>query len=429
LKPVVQVALDFVDLSRASRVAAEASAAGVTWLEAGTPLIKAEGLSAVRALREGFPKATIIADMKTMDAGRAEVEAAARAGADVVCVLGVASDATIRECVEAGRNLGARIFVDTLGTADPVARAKQAEAMGADIVGVHCPIDEQMEGRTPFETLKKVASAVGIPVAVAGGINSESAADAVAAGASIVIVGGAVIKSAEATAAARAVLQAVETGAAVRTDLYKRAGEGDLAEAFCRVSCANISDAMHHSGDLPGIGAVVPGARMAGPAVTVRTLPGDWAKTVEAIDEADAGSVIVVDCGGVGPAVWGELASHSALQAGLAGVVVNGAVRDVGEIRAMGFPAFATLIMPTSGEPRGHGEINVPLRIGGVDVRPGDWVVGDDDGVVVVPGAKSVEVCNRAADRMEFENRVRAEIEAGSTLARVVELSKWEKVG
>ena len=100
-RPLVQVALDFVDLPRALEVAREAVAGGADWIEAGTPLIKAEGLGAVRALKAEFPGHIIVADMKTMDAGRTEVEYAAKAGADVVGVLGAASDSTIRECAEA----------------------------------------------------------------------------------------------------------------------------------------------------------------------------------------------------------------------------------------------------------------------------------------------------------------------------------------
>src|SRR3989304_5642011 len=94
VKPVLQLALDFVDLDRALKVAHEAVEGGVDWVEAGTPLIKSEGVDAVRALRREFPDRTIVADMKIMDAGRMEVEAAAKAGANIVDVLGAAPDAT-----------------------------------------------------------------------------------------------------------------------------------------------------------------------------------------------------------------------------------------------------------------------------------------------------------------------------------------------
>src|SRR5512136_1261843 len=108
----LQVALDFLELDRALQVAEEAAAGGADILEAGTPLIKSVGLDAVRRLRARFPQLEITADMKVMDAGRIEVEAAAKAGATWVHVLAAAPDATIAECVEAGREYGARIIAD-----------------------------------------------------------------------------------------------------------------------------------------------------------------------------------------------------------------------------------------------------------------------------------------------------------------------------
>jgi len=85
-------------------------------------------------------------------------------------------------------------------------------------------------------------------------------------------------------------------------------------------------------------------------------------------------------------------------------------------------------VNPRAGEPKGFGEINVEITCGGVKVEPGDWIIGDDNGVVVVPKDKAVEVANRAIDVMEKENRVREEIKRGSTLSKVLELKKWEKV-
>ncbi|GAB4251944.1 MAG: bifunctional hexulose-6-phosphate synthase/ribonuclease regulator [Thermoleophilia bacterium] len=426
-EPKLQVALDFVDLPRALKVAEEAVLGGADWLEAGTPLIKSEGLQAVRELKNRWPHHTIVADMKTMDAGRAEVEYAAKAGAGVVGVLGAASDATIRECVEAARNYGAEIIVDMIQVDDPVARAKAAEAMGAHYVGIHVAIDEQMEGKTPFATLRRVVEAVSLPVAVAGGINSETAAEAVKAGASIVVVGGAITKATDATEATRRIKHALAHLVSVESQYFVRATGPDLRDMLLRVSAANVSDALHRSGDLPGISARTPGAKMVGPAVTVRTYPGDWAKPVEAIDVAREGDVLVIDAGGVPPAVWGELATNSALQRKLAGVVVFGAARDTEDIRELGFPLFSSHVTPTAGEPKGFGEIGVPIRIAGVTVSPGDWIVGDDDGVCVIPRDKAVEYTNRAMDVLERENRLRREILEGSTLSQVAYLLKWEK--
>lgn len=426
---LLQVALDFVDNSRALKCARQAVAGGADLLEVGTPLLKAEGLEAVRLLHREFPSIPIVCDAKTMDAGRAEVEIAAKAGASIATVLGVASDQTVQECIEAGRNYGCRVYVDLLGHPDPVARARQAEAWGAAFVGVHCPIDEQMAGMDPFERLRKVASAVSIPVAVAGGIHSESAAEAVAAGASVVIVGGFISKAEDATQATRDIRRAIDTGAKVATDLFKRGGSDEaIRQILTRVSVANVSDGFHRRPPLPALHPVVPGARCCGPAYTVRTAPGDWAKPVEAIDHAPAGSVLVIDAFGAPPALWGELATHSAIQRKIAGVVIHGAIRDTPEIKKLGFPAWASLVCPNAGEPKGFGEEQVALKWGGFLVEPGDWIAADDDGVVALPHAQAVEMANRAQDVLEKENRVRHEIDVeGRTLAEVVELYKWEK--
>jgi 3-hexulose-6-phosphate synthase/6-phospho-3-hexuloisomerase len=427
MNPVLQLALDFVDLKRAVKNAAQAVEGGVDWIEAGTPLIKSEGLQAVRELRRLFPKKTIVADMKIMDAGRMEVEAAAKAGANVVDVLGAASDATIRECVQAAKNYGAKIVVDLIAVKDPVARAKEVESLGADYITIHCAIDEQMEGKDPFETLRKVAESVAVPVGVAGGINSETAPRAVEAGASIVIVGGAISKAVDPTEAAVIIKKALTDRAVIPTELFKRARGEEIRKILERVSAANLSDALHRGKVIEGVRPLFSGIRLIGRALTVRTYPGDWAKPVEAIDLADQGDVIVVDAGGVGPAIWGELATHSALQRGLSGVVIDGAIRDTYDIIRLRFPAFVKLIMPNAGEPKGFGEIGVPVRIGSQRVETGDWILGDDDGAVVLPKALATEYANRAMDVLERENRIREEIKEGSTLSKVTELLRWEK--
>lgn len=427
MKPVVQLALDFMNLRRAMSAAEAAVEGGVDWIEAGTPLIKSEGLEALRRLRARFRRHTLIADMKTMDAGRVEVEMASKAGADIVAILGAASDATLRESIEAAANYGSMIMVDLIGTADPVQRALEAAEIGADYVGIHTPIDEQMRGVDPFETLARVAEASPVPVAAAGGLHSENAALAVEAGASIVIVGGAIAKAEDPRKAARAIVKAVKTGARIPTTHFKRADADSICEAFIKVSTANIADAQHRTGGLPHLRPAMEGFKMAGRAVTVRTYPGDWAKPVEAIDIAEPGDVIVVDAGGHPSAVWGELATHSAAAKGLAGVVVDGGIRDITEIRRLRFPAYARHIHPTAWEPKGMGEINAPILIGDVTIRPGDWIVGDDDGVVSVPAKSALETANRAMSVMELENRLRREIDDGATLSELTELIKWEK--
>lgn len=426
-RPVVQLALDFLNVEQAMRVAREAVAGGADWLEAGTPLIKAEGLNAVRRLRAEFPDMTIVADMKVMDAGRIEVEAAAKAGANIVDVLGQSTDETIADCIDAGENYGARIAVDLIAVPNPVDRAQRIAELGPYLIAVHTGIDEQMHGKVNFDVLAAIAKRIDVPLAIAGGINSQTCVEAVRNGASVVIVGGAITKSPNARRATEEIKQAIATGKAVESRLFRRVGEDQVREVFSRVGTADVSYAMHNAREIEGVRPIAAGFKLAGPAFTVRTVAGDWAKPVEAIDHAKPGDVIVIDAGARPPAVWGELATHSCQTKQIAGVVIDGAIRDTVQIKQMGFPAFARQIVPAAGDPKGLGEMDVPIVVGGCHVRPGDWVVGDDDGVIVIPKKEVVEIANRAQDVLERENRIRAEIDAGSTLSAVVELEKWEK--
>src|SRR5437879_6488507 len=178
MEPVRPVALDHMQLKRAVVAAKEAVEGGADWLEAGTPLIKSEGMEVVRELKKTFPGRTIVADLKTMDTGAFEIEIAAKAGADVITVMGVTDDATIEEAVKAARRYGAKIMVDLMRVEDKPKRAKELEKLGVDYLNLHVSIDEQMIARTPLDELKAVARAVSIPVAVAGGLNSETVAQA-----------------------------------------------------------------------------------------------------------------------------------------------------------------------------------------------------------------------------------------------------------
>ncbi len=426
----LQVALDLMQLNRAVEIAKEAVAGGADWVEVGTPLIKSEGADAVRTLRREFPGKKIVADTKTMDVGAFEVEIMAKAGADIVTVLGLADDATIEEAVMAGRKYGTEIMVDMINVPDRVARSKEVEKLGVAYICLHMGIDTQMRGEEPpIDVLRNIAASVSIPIAVAGGITAENAGLYAEAGATDIIVGGAIIKTGDIKKAAEDIRKSI-SGAKVDTGLAKKYGEEELFEAFSKVSTCNISDAFHKQGVMLGIlpQSLAHKQKMVGRALTVQTTNGDWAKPVEAIDRAKKGDVIVVDVGGAPVAVWGELASHSAVQMGVAGLVVDGAVRDIDDIREMGFPAFSRTVAPCAGEPKGYGGIGIEVTVGGQKVRTGDWIVGDESGVVVIPKEVAVEVANRAIDVHEREDRTREEILRGSTLSKTNELCKWEPV-
>jgi 3-hexulose-6-phosphate synthase/6-phospho-3-hexuloisomerase len=425
-KAILQVALDLLEQKRALQIAQESVDGGADWIEAGTPLIKSEGIQAVRSLRDHFPQATIVADMKIADTGAIEVEMAAKAGADIVCILADADDAVVADAVRAARLYGIRLMADLINTADPKDRAVQLESMGVDIICAHVGIDQQMTGKDSLDLLSTLAGTVRIPVAVAGGIDAEGAAEAVRRGAGIVIVGGWIIRSADVTASTRKIRAAMDKPSG--KSRVKKSGDEETRAIFLQVSGPNITDAMHRKGAMAGVFSMCGNVKMAGRAVTVHTIAGDWAKPVEAIDIAKKNEVIVINNDGVTDvAPWGELATLSCKRKGISGVVIDGAVRDVDDIRAMKFPLFAKAIVPNAGEPKGFGEINAEIRCAGQYVRPGDWIIGDESGVVVVPQERAYEIARRALEVRKNEERIREEIRRGSTLSEVAELVKWEK--
>ncbi|PYR79704.1 MAG: D-arabino 3-hexulose 6-phosphate aldehyde lyase [Acidobacteria bacterium] len=189
--PIVQLSLDLTSLDDALETAAIGVEAGVDWLEAGTPLLLAEGLRAVEGLRARFPDHPIVADLKTMDGGYLEAEMMAKAGADLVVVMGRAHEATIRRVVDAGRDYGIKVMGDNLAADDRVASARWMEQLGVDFIVHHIGFDERnlIRGLSPLDELDAVVRAVSIPVQAVGGLSIEQAIACPARGAPLVVIG------------------------------------------------------------------------------------------------------------------------------------------------------------------------------------------------------------------------------------------------
>ena len=287
MKPILQVALDLLNAHRAVNIAKDAIKGGADWLEAGTPLIKSEGMEIVRKLKQSFPEKILVADMKTMDTGAIETEMAAKAGADIICILAASDDSTILDALKSARSYGSKIMADLIGIKDKINRAKEVENLGVDFLCMHVGIDEQMMGKKPIDILSSLAKNTNIPIAVAGGLNSETVADVVKAGASIIIVGGAITKAKNVTDGTKQIKKAISEKKIIDTSLFKKYDKSQLKKAFSLVSTPNISDAMHKKGAMHGIRPIKLGFHMVGRALTVRTIDGDWAKPIEAIDQAD----------------------------------------------------------------------------------------------------------------------------------------------
>lgn len=196
MDPIVQISLDLTNIDEALDTARMAMRAGVDWLEAGTPLILAEGLHGVKKLRQSFPGVPIVADLKTMDGGYLEAEMMAKAGATHVVVMARAHEETIKCVVKAGKDFGIKVMGDNLGCEDMVAAAKWLEELGCDFVIHHIGYDERrgiaakgLRMPSPLDQLREVVNAVKVPVQAVGGLTLEQAIQCPAYGAPLVVLG------------------------------------------------------------------------------------------------------------------------------------------------------------------------------------------------------------------------------------------------
>lgn len=173
----------------------------------------------------------------------------------------------------------------------------------------------------------------------------------------------------------------------------------------------------------PRISAVWPGAALAGPAFTVRCTPGDNLGIHVGVTRAPAGSVLVVDVGEVADrGYWGEVLTTAAEARGLAGLVIDGGVRDVAALRSHGFPVFSSTVALRGASKALPGATGDPVAVGGVEVSAGDWVVGDADGVVVVPGGQLDEVLAAGRARAEREVGLFEALRGGATTVELLGL-------
>ncbi|PYV45936.1 MAG: methyltransferase [Acidobacteria bacterium] len=185
---------------------------------------------------------------------------------------------------------------------------------------------------------------------------------------------------------------------------------------------ALLSDAMGKRGAMDhDMHCLSANCRMAGPAVTLRVHTADILMVGIALSQCPAGRVLVIDGQGeLNTALWGELSTMAARLRGLQGVVIDGAVRDHANIRRDRFPVFARAVVPNAGGAEYAGEMGIPIQCGGLVVNPGDWVVGDEDGVVVIPADGLAPVMKTAAQLLRVEKKIGREIRRGKELATIL---------
>ena len=206
-------------------------------------------------------------------------------------------------------------------------------------------------------------------------------------------------------------------------------------EELQQLPTGNIADSNTHSprqGVMhSSIKPIDPASRVLGRAVTARCYPGDNLALHQAMYTAKAGDVLVLDCHGYTEAGhFGDIMALACKIRGIAGVILDGSCRDSQDIKAMGFPMFAKSFNPSGTVKKSLGEINVPVICGGVEVRPGDIIAGDCDGVVVVPFEYEDEVFAKALEKFNKEQEIVEKLKAGMSTLEIYGFNELiEKLG
>lgn len=191
------------------------------------------------------------------------------------------------------------------------------------------------------------------------------------------------------------------------------------------ITCA-ISDCMGRLNAMTSdMKPLFKGIRLVGTAVTVKTIAADLAAAFKAIDLCQPGDIVVIDAhGSTNTAFWGENMTMSALNRGVVAAIIDGACRDVEEIRKIGFPVLSKGIVPNVGAVTGYGDVNVSIQCAGVSVSPGDVIVVDGNGVVVVPKADAALILQKAQRLLQTEHLVQEKIKAGATIGELVKVDE-----
>ncbi len=202
----------------------------------------------------------------------------------------------------------------------------------------------------------------------------------------------------------------------------------ELQKRLSKLQVSHLSDAMGRAGVLDGLHPVNPKSRLVARAFTVRAMPGDNLTLHWAVTQAQPGEVIVVDAGGLlSVALWGELMSLAAQARGIAGLVIDGAIRDQETLATMDFPVYAKGSTPRGPVKASMGEINAPIQCGGVVVKPGDLIVGDADGVAVIPQEKLEAILSAAGAIAAKEEMLKEKIAQGERLYDLLNLGTLVK--
>lgn len=208
-------------------------------------------------------------------------------------------------------------------------------------------------------------------------------------------------------------------------NVKKASADTNLAENIDLLSTPQLSDALQQ---LSGSNGVIPllksvnGQKVFGKVFTATTHELDWGTSVKAIDSASGGQVIFISVDGNENAVWGELTSKTAQMKGISGTIIHGACRDLGALKEMDYPVFSINIVPNAGKPLLEGQINTKINLEGIEINPGDYILGDECGVVLIPQDVFEDVIKIIWEIKNSEKDIISQISKGRSLLEILNM-------
>jgi 3-hexulose-6-phosphate synthase len=210
-----------------------------------------------------------------------------------------------------------------------------------------------------------------------------------------------------------------------RSILEKFSVEDEISESLALdISTSHLADALKKltglSNVVPGVKSIKTGVSIWGEVITAYTSSNDWGTVLRTIDQAEAGKILFLKSDDDQKAIWGELTSKAAKIKKIKGTIVFGAVRDVSAVRSMNYPVFSRAIVPNAGAPLNEGKVNIPLELEDLTVRPGDFVMADDGGVVVVPQDRLRETLKESLKIKDAEEEILRLLNQGQSLSYIL---------
>lgn len=213
-----------------------------------------------------------------------------------------------------------------------------------------------------------------------------------------------------------------ENSCKAKNNLISKSGHQSIRRQLLSFKTAILSDALGKGGAMDhDMHCMSANCQMAGPAATLRVHTADILMVGIALSKCPQGYVLVIDGQGeLNTALWGEVTTMAARLKGLNGIVIDGAIRDLSNIRKDPLPVFARAVVSNAGGAQYSGEIDIPVQCGGVVINPGDWVVGDEDGVVVIPAERLTSVIKLSNRLSYLEKKIMNQVKRGKDLAAIL---------